>query len=63
MNSLRFSIVNGFGSTAGDPTALGIAERFKRGGGTVVGLVLLPYIFYPVLGFGSAQWTAPAKSA
>ena len=42
---------------------IGIAERFKRGGGTVVGLVLLPFIFYPILGFGSAQWTAPARSA
>lgn len=40
-----------------------LAERFGRGGGTVVGLVLLPFIFVPMLGFGSATYQAgPAPS-
>lgn len=35
-----------------------LAERFGRGIGTVLGLILLPFIFVPVLGFGSATYTA-----
>ncbi len=35
-----------------------LAERFGRGGGTVVGLILLPFIFVPMLGFGSATYQA-----
>jgi len=35
--------------------AIKLAERFNVGGGFVIGLILLPYIFYPILGFGSAE--------
>lgn len=35
-----------------------IAQRFGRGIGTALGLIFLPFIFCPVLGFGSAQWSA-----
>ena len=35
-----------------------LAERFGRGGGTIVGLILLPFIFVPMLGFGSATYQA-----
>ena len=35
-----------------------LAERFGRGGGTAVGLLLLPFIFAPILGFGSATYQA-----
>ena len=38
---------------------IGISERFNRGVGTVLGLVVLPVIFYWILGFGSAKWTPP----
>lgn len=35
-----------------------IAQRFGRGIGTALGLIFLPFIFCPILGFGSAQWSA-----
>jgi hypothetical protein len=33
-----------------------IAKRFGKGGGFAVGLIFLPFIFFPMLGFGSAQY-------
>lgn len=33
-----------------------LAKKFGRGIGTAVGLLLLPFVFYPILGFGSAQF-------
>lgn len=42
---------------------LGVAERFGRGIGTVLGLIFLTPIFTCILGFGSAKWTpAPAQA-
>lgn len=38
---------------------MGISERFNRGLGTTLGLIFLPFIFYCILGFGSAKWTPP----
>ena len=38
--------------------SLSVAERFGRGTGTGVGLAFLPFIFYPILGFGSATYGA-----
>ena len=35
---------------------IALAERFGQGAGFAVGLVLLPFIFFPILGFGSAQY-------
>lgn len=37
-----------------------LACNFGKGGGFVVGMILLPIIFYPILAFGSAQYRAPA---
>jgi len=36
-----------------------LAERFGKGGGFAVGLIFLPFIFYPILGFGNAQYSPP----
>jgi len=33
-----------------------IAKRFGRGTGTALGLIFLPFIFFVILGFGSAQY-------
>ena len=33
-----------------------LAKAFGKGGGFAVGLILLPVVFYPILGFGSAQY-------
>jgi uncharacterized membrane protein YoaK (UPF0700 family) len=39
--------------------ALGLAERFGKGGGFGVGLALLPFIFYPILAFSDAAYVGP----
>jgi ABC-type sulfate transport system permease subunit len=36
-----------------------LAKCFGKGVGFAVGMILLPYIFYPVLGFSDAAYTAP----
>jgi len=33
-----------------------ISRNFGKGIGFVLGLIFLPFIFYPILGFGSAQY-------
>lgn len=39
-----------------------IAKSFGRGLGTTIGLFLLPGIFIPILGFGSAEYQGPAAA-
>jgi hypothetical protein len=39
-----------------------VAKGFSRGAGFGVGLVLLPFIFYPILGFGSARYAGPPSA-
>jgi len=36
--------------------AIGIAANFGKGVGFAIGLILLPFIFYPILAFGSAEY-------
>lgn len=36
--------------------ALDVANRFSKGTGFGIGLAFLPFIFYPILGFGDAQY-------
>jgi hypothetical protein len=36
--------------------AIGLANKFGKGGGFAVGLILLPFIFYPILAFGDAEY-------
>jgi Family of unknown function (DUF5684) len=41
-----------------------IAKAFGKGAGFGIGLLLLPFIFFPILGFGSAQYQgAPPPAA
>ena len=41
-----------------------LAEKFGKGGGFAMGLVFLGFIFFPILGFGGAQYQgAVAKAA
>ncbi len=35
---------------------IALAERFGKGVGFAIGLLLLPFIFYPLLGFGDARY-------
>ena len=39
-----------------------LAKSFGKGVGYGLGLVFLPFIFIPVLGFGSAQYVGPAAA-
>ncbi len=41
--------------------AIDVANRFGKGTGFGIGLALLPFIFYPILGFGDARYS-PAPS-
>lgn len=43
--------------------ALDIAKAFGKGTGFGIGLALLGFIFYPILGFGSATYTQPVRAA
>lgn len=36
--------------------SIALAEKFGKGAGFGVGLALLGFIFYPILGFGDAQY-------
>lgn len=37
-----------------------LARKFGKGVGYAIGLLLLPFIFWPMLGFGDAQYNAGA---
>ncbi len=39
--------------------AISLAKAFGKGVGFGVGLIVLPFIFYPILGFGSAAYVGP----
>jgi hypothetical protein len=39
---------------------LAMSKNFGQGGGFAVGLILLPIVFYPILGFGGAQYSPQA---
>jgi hypothetical protein len=44
---------------------LGVSRNFGKGGAFAVGLIFLPFIFYPILGFGDATYgpTPPPATA
>ena len=39
-----------------------LARAFGKGGGFAMGLIFLPFVFIPILGFGSATYLGPAGS-
>jgi hypothetical protein len=39
-----------------------VAKVFGKGGGFALGLIFLPFIFFPILGFGDARYTKPAAA-
>ncbi len=43
--------------------AVNLAKVFGKGTGFAVGLILLSIVFYPILAFGDAQYTAPPEAA
>jgi hypothetical protein len=36
-----------------------LAKSFRKGAGFTVGLIFLPFIFYPILAYGSAKYIGP----
>ena len=42
--------------------AIDLAKAFGKGAGFGLGLIFLGFIFYPILGFGSATYTKPATA-
>lgn len=42
--------------------SLAVAQKFGKGGGFGVGLALLGFVFYPILGFGDAKYQGSAPS-
>lgn len=42
---------------------LALVRAFGKGGGFVVGLILLPIIFWPILAFDGSTYTAPQPAA
>jgi hypothetical protein len=58
---LLIPVVNLF---VGIITLAALAAKFGKGIGFTIGLILLPIVFYPVLGFGGAQYQgASTRSA
>ena len=43
--------------------SIAVAEKFGKGTGFGIGLGLLPFIFYPILGFGSAEYQGGYRRA
>lgn len=42
---------------------IALAQKFGKGVGFAIGLLLLPFIFYPILGLGSAQYQGGEQPA
>ncbi len=47
---------------AGIVVILDLAKSFGKGVGFAIGMILLGFIFIPVLGFGNAQYQGPAAA-
>ena len=43
--------------------ALAVARSFGKGAGFAIGMIFLPFIFYPILAFGSDSYQGPSASA
>jgi hypothetical protein len=39
--------------------AVELAKVFGKGIGFAIGMIVMPFIFYPILGFGSAEYRRP----
>ena len=42
---------------------IALAKSFGKGTGFGLGMLFFGFVFYPILGFGSAQYTPPALAA
>ncbi len=56
-------LIPGLNILAFIPVSFAIAWRFGKGVAFGVGMALLPFIFYPILGFGEAEYTPDPLAA
>jgi hypothetical protein len=42
--------------------SIDLAKSFGKGAGYGIGVAILPFVFYPALGFGSATYRGPAAA-
>jgi len=40
-----------------------LARAFRKEAGFMIGLILVPFVFYPILGFGKSRYHGPAAVA
>lgn len=57
---LLLMLIPGVNLVIGIIVLFDLAKSFGKGGGFAVGLLLLPYIFFLILGFGKAQYQGPS---
>ena len=50
-------LIPGLNILAFIPVSLAIARRFGKSVAFGIGMALLPFLFYPILGFGRAEYT------
>jgi len=59
---LLLMLIPGVNLVIGIIVLVDLAKSFGKGGGFAVGLLLLPYVFFPILGFGDAQYQGPSAA-
>ena len=59
---LLLMLIPGVNFVIGIILIVDLAKSFGKGGGFAVGLLLLPYVFFPILGFGKAQYQGPSAA-
>jgi len=59
---LLLMLIPGVNFVIGIILMVDLAKSFGKGGGFAVGLLLLPYVFFPILGFGKAQYQGPSAA-
>ena len=57
---LLLTLIPGVNLVIGIIVLVDLAKSFGKGGGFAIGLLLLPYVFFPILGFGDAQYQGPS---
>jgi ABC-type sulfate transport system permease subunit len=53
---LLMMFIPGLNVIFGILTVISFAKSFGKGGGFAAGLIFLPFIFYPILGFGDVKY-------
>jgi len=58
-----FPLIPGVNIVVAIIVCIAFARRFGKGVGFALGLTFLPFIFYPILGFGDAKYLGPEARA